>query len=46
MSMARHDKILQLDIPGQLLLREDAVAGLGGAVQGSGERGLSSGITE
>ena len=40
----QQDNILLLHIAGQLLLREDAVAGLGGAVQGSGERGLSSGI--
>ena len=42
----QQDNILQLHIAGQLLLREDAMASLGGAVQGSGERGLSSGITE
>ena len=42
----QQDNILQLHIAGQLLLREDAMARLGGAVQGSGERGLSSGITE
>ena len=40
----QQDNILQLHIAGQLLLREDAMASLGGAVQGSGERGLSSGI--